>query len=162
MIIKEEVFEFLREHRYTPVLRRVGDGCLFSLPHPTLSHPDSTPYTAAFSIWGGGLGLLCLSSREPEEILVRMPEYAYRVYITLNILEGCGAVPVSAATVLYLDREGKRVSGLQGVVDAPSRVDLEDALWAVLTEVEDGHEEAAGRLGVLEGFKVCQAFLQKD
>src|SRR5687767_12932774 len=114
----DEVRRILRKHDYVPVVRKVGDGVVITMPYPKLSRPIQPRFVEAYAIKRGKeSGLFYNSNLNTDERFVSIPEHAIRLFIMSDVSACCSRVPISDSLVYYLDEGGSDHPNIECIVD---------------------------------------------
>jgi hypothetical protein len=165
----EEVKKLLRESDYVPVVQRMGDGCILTLPHPVLRTPLIPRFTQGYAVKRGSeTGLYYNTSISPTEKFMSVPEYAIRLLVMVDILSLCKKVPISLDLLHYVGEWGEPLSAMEEIIDPPSSKE-EQAMEGFLKGLffdssgegfPTAFEEVAIVHGVHDGYRLVKAFFE--
>jgi hypothetical protein len=164
-----EIKKLLRESDYVPIVQRVGDGCIFTLPHPVLVTPLIPRLTQGYAIKrGGDTGIYYNTSLSPTEKFMSVPEYAIRLLVMVDIVSCCKRLPISVDLVHYVAENGEPLSAMEEIIDPPASEE-EQAREGFLKGLffdsrgegfPPDFEEVAIVHGVHDGYRLVKAFFE--
>lgn len=161
----EEIKKFLRYNDYLPEVRQCGDGCIVTMPHPTLVMPKEPRIIEAYAVKRGeesGVYFNCTTNL--KEGFLGVPEYGIRLLIQCGIAVSCIHVGVSPTIVSYYDGEGVEVKNITDIIGGPSDRSREGFLLTLFSEAQRDnfpakYDQVAMTHNVAEGYRLCKSFL---
>lgn len=165
-----EIKQLLNKYDYLTSVRKVDDGIVIVYPHPKLLKPKSPRIREAYSIRRGKeSGVFYNNTLYPNEKFMGVPEYAIRMFLIANVINGCQRVPISDELILFLDAEGMVHEHIEEIVDPPS-TEMEQQKEAALTDLvsvakddssNSEYETMAFKYDIHEGFRLIRSFFAR-
>lgn len=163
-----EVRALLRTRDYITTVKKQGDGCIITYPHPILLNGASLPrLVECFTIKRGVKpGMWTTTSYDAKENWVDIPEYAIRLFIACEVAACNYRIPIDPSLTVFLDESESEKEDLEDVIQGPSTEEdrkKEGFLYALVSEArKDGFppvfEEVAGTHGLAEGYRIIRPF----
>ena len=164
-----EIKKLLRESDYVPIVQRMGDGCILTLPHPVLRTPLIPRLTQGYAIKrDGDTGIYYNTSLSPTEKFMSVPEYAIRLLVMVEIVSLCKKVPIAVELLHYVDEDGGPLSAMEEILDPPSSEEEQNREGFLKGLFFDSRgenfppdfEEVAIVHGVHDGYRLVNAFFE--